>query len=270
MHSDATSTEFHTASALDLRGDEASATIPAGWDILGAVNGGFLLATATRALAERTGRSPVSVTGHYLAPGRPGPASIRTQIVKRGTTFSTGIAVLAQQDRPVVSVMASLGSIVQEPHILLQDAQPPSLPDPGAVPRFHNPQAGTPAFMGRIDLRLHPDDLGFTTGAPSGQARMRGYWRLVDEPMDALALILAADSLPPTTFNSGLPIAWTPTLELTVHLRALPAPGFLRLDYRTRFISHGRLEVDGLIWDSADQLVAQSRQLALLPKAVDG
>lgn len=96
---------------------------------------------------------------------------------------------------------------------------------------------------------------------------MRAYWRLLDdEPVDGIALLLAADSLPPTTFNSGLAVAWTPTLELTVHVRARPRPGWLRLDYRTRFISHGRLEIDGLIWDADDQLVAQSRQLALVPQ----
>lgn len=262
-------TQFHSASAVLSDGDRATAHIQRDWDILGAVNGGYLLATATRALVQRTGRQPVTATGHYLAPGRPGPAEIDTQVVKEGAAFSTGIAVLSQQGRPVVGVMASLGRIVQDPDILLQDAQPPDMPDvDGLTPMGQGPGAeGAPAFMGRIDQRLHPDDLGFAYGKPTGRARMRAYWRLVDEPMDALALILAADSLPPTTFNSGLPVAWTPTLELTVHLRALPAPGFLRLDYRTRFISHGRLEVDGLIWDGSDQLVAQSRQLALLPKA---
>lgn len=260
-------TEFHTASAVVPDSGGATAQIQPGWDILGAVNGGYLLATATRALVQRTGREPVSVTGHYLAPGRPGPARISTEVIKQGSGFSTCIAVMSQNERPVVAAMASLGSIVQEPDILLQDAQPPELPDPDELAGLGDESNGAiPPFMSRIDLRLHPDDLGFAQGRPPGVARMRGYWRLVDEPMDALALILASDSLPPTTFNSGLPVAWTPTLDLTVHVRALPAPGFLRLDYRTRFISHGRLEVDGLVWDAAGQLVAQSRQLALLPR----
>jgi acyl-CoA thioesterase len=123
-----------------------------------------------------------------------------------------------------------------------------------------------PPFIERIDIRLAPDDSGFFDGRPAGEPRMRGYWRLLDdEPCDAIALLLAADSLPPTTFNSGLAVAWTPTLELTVHVRSVPVTGWLRLDARTRAISHGRLEVDGLIWDADDRLVAMSRQLMLVP-----
>jgi acyl-CoA thioesterase len=74
------------------------------------------------------------------------------------------------------------------------------------------------------------------------------------------------DALPPTAFNGRLPVAWTPTVEMTVHLRGRPAPGWLRASCSTRFVSAGFLEEDGEIWDSSGQLVAQSRQLALLPR----
>jgi acyl-CoA thioesterase len=57
-----------------------------------------------------------------------------------------------------------------------------------------------------------------------------------------------------------------PTLELTAHVRARPAPGLLACDVRTRFVSAGFLEVDGEYWDSTGTLVAQSRQLALVPR----
>ena len=104
-------------------------------------------------------------------------------------------------------------------------------------------------------------------GNPSGEAKMRAWFRLLDdESIDPFALIVAADCLPPTTFNAGLPIAWTPTVELTVHVRAQPAPGWLQLDYHSRFVGADRLEVDGLIWDQNGNLVTQSRQLALVPQ----
>jgi len=67
-------------------------------------------------------------------------------------------------------------------------------------------------------------------------------------------------------FNADFPVAWTPTIELTVHVRARPEPGWLRCKFVTHFVTGGFLEEDGEIWDSTGRLVAQSRQLALVPR----
>jgi len=66
-----------------------------------------------------------------------------------------------------------------------------------------------------------------------------------------------------------LPVAWTPTVELTAHVRASPAPGWLRCRFSTRFVTAGFLEEDGEVWDSTGRLVGQSRQLALVPRHED-
>ena len=55
------------------------------------------------------------------------------------------------------------------------------------------------------------------------------------------------------------------TVELTVHVRARPAPGWLACRVATRYVTSGYHEEDFEIWDSGGTLVAQSRQLALLP-----
>ena len=47
--------------------------------------------------------------------------------------------------------------------------------------------------------------------------------------------------------------------------RAHPAPGWLACRVATRFVIGGYHEEDFEIWDSTGTLVAQSRQLALLP-----
>ena len=49
-------------------------------------------------------------------------------------------------------------------------------------------------------------------------------------------------------------------------MRARPAPGWLRVLHATRNLAGGMFEEDCEVWDSADRLVAQSRQLALAPR----
>ena len=51
-------------------------------------------------------------------------------------------------------------------------------------------------------------------------------------------------------------------MELTVQVRAHPAPGPLQVRLASRHMSKGVIEEDGEYWDSAGQLVAISRQTA--------
>ena len=67
-----------------------SATVREGWDIAGNANGGYLLAIAARAMAGTADRpDPVTLTAHYLSPGRPGPVEVQAQVVKAGKRFTT-------------------------------------------------------------------------------------------------------------------------------------------------------------------------------------
>ncbi len=84
-----------------------------------------------------------------------------------------------------------------------------------------------------------------------------------DDGADAspLDLLVFADAMPPVTFDLGL-MGWVPTLELTVLLRGVPAPGWLRVLQRARLLRDGWLDEECEIWDSSGRLVAQARQLA--------
>lgn len=55
------------------------------------------------------------------------------------------------------------------------------------------------------------------------------------------------------------------TVQLTVHLHRRPAPGWIATRLTTRHIISGFHEEDCELWDSSGALVAQSRQLAILP-----
>ena len=121
-------------------------------------------------------------------------------------------------------------------------------------------------FIERFDVRFDPAMVGWALGQPSGRGEMQAWLRLADarEP-DPLSLLMVVDALPPVSMDLGLP-GWAPTLELTAHVRGVPAPGWLRVRHATRNVAGGMFEEDCEVWDSADRLVAQSRQLALLPR----
>jgi acyl-coenzyme A thioesterase PaaI-like protein len=254
-----------------------AAELGAGWQIGSGINGGMLLATMGNALRSTLSGSghgdPVTVSGYYLSASRPGPATVRTELLRSGRSMSTGQASLVQRQDGVeverIRALATYGDLAGLADGVRTTAKPPVLPPPDecvstadAPPSFME-QAG---LLERLDLRLDPACVGWAVGKPSGRGLIQGWLRMADprEP-DPLLLLLAADALPPVTFDLGQ-FGWTPTLELTVHVRAVPAPGWLRVVHSTRNVAGGLLEEDAEVWDSADRLVAQSRQLARAPR----
>ncbi len=262
---------FSEASAVSPSGQGTwKAEVQPGWDIFGIADGGYLMAIAARAMAEQAGgRLPVTVTGHFLRPVSAGPVEVTVETIKEGRTFSTMAARLAAASESVTL----LGSFAEpgfqdhdEPYIA---ATPPDLPPPEEcvlnMPAVDGPLP--PPLMAQFEQRIHPDDAQLLEGGPSGKALIRGWLRLHDhEPLDAFALLLIADSFPPAVFNANLPLAWTPTLEMTTQIRGMPEGEWLRCQFSTRFVTGGLLEEDGEIWDEAGNLVALSRQLALVPR----
>jgi hypothetical protein len=261
--------------ALTLRAPGVHETeLPEGWTILGgALHGGFLLALLGRALGETLPHPhPFSITAHYLTASRPGPAVIRTGTVRAGRTLSTGTASLLQRDKDGneverVRVLASYGDLGALPDDVRTSAKPPAFPPveqcfgaEDAPEDFDGPPIVP--FIRQLRMKFDPATLGWALGRPSGKGEIRAWFELADrrEP-DHLSLLVAVDALPSTAFELGLK-GWVPTVELTAHVRAKPAPGPLRVAVGTRNLAGGYLEEDAEIWDSADRLVAQSRQLA--------
>ena len=260
---------FSSETAILREGDIYQSEIHPGWDIQGNANGGYLMAIGARAMAAASRPHPVSVTAHFLSPGRAGPVTISPTIIKQGRTFSTVSASVAGPEKPVIELLGSFGELENVDGAVLVDAQPPELPSPQECVKIEpHPRGFPPPLMNKLDLHLHPEDALFYEGRPSGKPLVRGWIKLAgDEPIDAFGLMLVADAFPPTVFNANLPSAWVPTLEMTIHVRGIPEPGWLRCTFNTRFITGGVLEEDGEVWDSTGRLVVQSRQLALMPRA---
>jgi hypothetical protein len=120
---------FHDATAVRRLGEHFAGDVAPGWDIAGNANGGYLLAIAARALSELTGRpDPVTVTAHFLSPGRPGPVEIETREMKAGRRFTTATATLSANQRPLLSVLGTFGDLSAVPASLRVDGAPPELP----------------------------------------------------------------------------------------------------------------------------------------------
>ena len=242
-----------------------------GWDIGGNANGGYLMALAANGLRQVADRpDPVSVTAHYLSPGRPGDALVTGEVIKAGKRFTTVTGALGAGGRTIIQVLGTFGDLSTNvaSDFVAVHGTPPSLPPfEACVPRESRQGQVAVPMMDRLEVRLHPDHVGWLRGEKLGVGEMAGWFGFADgRPLDTLALLLVADALPPAVFNLDIPSGWVPTVEMTVHVRAVPAPGPVRCVFRTRFVHGGMFEEDGEVWDSSGTLVALSRQLALLPR----
>jgi acyl-CoA thioesterase len=255
-----------------------AATLDRGWVVGGGLNGGYLLAVIGNAirseLAEEGQPDPVTVSAYYLTPTAPGPAVVRVRRLRIGGQRSTVAASLVQQQDGAeverITVLAVFGSLERMSAEVQREMPPPELPPvedcvearlaPEEVLRIA-------PLLQRFGTRLDPAYVGWRVGKPSGTGIIQGWFKLADDrPLDPIALLLVVDALPPVTFDLGLP-GWAPTLELTAHVRARPAPGWAIVRHATRNVSGGQFEEDCEVWDAEGRLVAQSRQLALLPRA---
>ncbi|RYB95058.1 thioesterase family protein [Nocardioides oleivorans] len=271
MAPDVTS-EWDTHTAISPAGDGVfDAVLDPGWVVGGGVNGGYVLGVVGRAIAASVPAKPhpLSVSAYYLSASRPGPAQVSTRVLREGGTVATVAAELGQEGTTRISVLATYGDLRAMPSDVATTAVEPALPPleecvPGSLAPEETRRIAP--VMDRFDLRFDPACIGWATGRPSGNGHIQAWLRMVDgHPLDAVGLLMVCDALPPVTFDLGRP-GWAPTLELTVHVRAVPAPGWLRVSHRTRNLAGGLFEEDCEVWDTAGRLVAQSRQLAMQPR----
>jgi acyl-CoA thioesterase len=231
------------------------------WSVGPIINGGFVKLIAARAMAAMLGRpDPLSVTTHFLAPAEPGPAEIEVEPLRIGRSFAFASARVLQAGAERARVTGVFGD--------LDDVSGPTRVD-APLPEIAPPASCTPVqpvaieVARRFEKRIAPRLSGWVEPDPEGPAEFLGWVRFADgRDQDAFSLLLTADALPPPVFARTGPVPWVPTLELTVQVRARPAPGWLLCHTRTRFLTRGLMENDGELWDAGGNLVALARQLA--------
>jgi hypothetical protein len=265
----------HDTSVSALGDGRYAATVDPGWAVIdgAAPNGGYMMAIGARAMADAGGKpDPLSVTAHYLAPSQPGPVEVHTEVVRSGGRHSTVTASLTQDGRPMLQLLGVFTDLVGATGPTVERRSAPPLPPrvdcvPASVPGPGEPDQRPPIFR-RFEHHLPPDVMGWAAGRPTGAGAVGGYLRWADgEPMDVFGLLVVADCYPPAVFNvDGLTVGWAPTIELTVQVRKRPAPGWLSGWFTTESVTGGYLEEDGQVRDATGELVALSRQLALVPR----
>lgn len=254
-----------------------AADLEAGWKVGGGLNGGYLLAVIGNAikfdLADIGHHDPYTVTCYYLSPSVAGPATVSVRRVRQGRGTTTVAATLSQKaedgtDVERITALATYGDLERISGDIRTTATPPALPPLDQCPLTSQAPPEIKAFvpmLDRFNMHVDPASTGLLTGKPSGNTYVQAWFELADgRPIDPIALLTVVDTLPPVTIEMGLP-GWAPTLELTAHVRATPAPGLLRIRHESRNYAGGFFEEDCEVWDSEDRLVAQSRQLALAP-----
>ena len=260
-------TSFSAVTALtpDSAG-RLSGEVHPGWTIGGKPNGGYLLAMLGRA-ATIVGphEHVIAASAHYLRSPEPGPVAVEADVLRAGRTASQVRVRMSQADQVCIEALVTTS-------VLDSDSKPywsDGAPEPGTatfdesirVPPM-TPAKMPVAIMDQVDVRIEPDSFGFGRGRPSGRGELRGWLALPhDETFDTTSLIYAVDAFPPATLDVEIS-GWVPTLELTAYVRALPAPGPVRVLHKAHLIDAQRVDEMCWVWDQTGRLVAHGTQLA--------
>jgi acyl-CoA thioesterase len=245
------------------------------WNVGRNQNGGLLLATVARRMAEVAGHpDPFAVTGHFLGAATNGPASVQASVVKPGRTYATATGELWQDDRERVRAVGAFGDLAvraaegASPIV----AAPPDLPPPDACDDLFDHltakvgERSLTKSLRNFEIRVPADDGWGPLRTDDPSPSLRGWIRFRDEAtVSSLMLVALADGFPPSILGHT-EIGWLPTIELTVHVLGRPPADepWLRAELRTRSIVGGLLDEDGELWSAEGALVARFRQLALL------
>jgi len=244
------------------------ATIDESWWIIMGPNGGYIAAIVARAAIDAAGsaeRRLHSLTLHYLRPPSGGPCAVEVAVERVGRGVSTVTVRMTQADKLIVVGVASIA--VPRDSIGFDASTMPDVPSPENTPVPVTPE-GAPTLAMLQHFRNRPV-FGNLMGTidPPGVPRSGGWMIFAeDTPIDEVALVALCDAWWPPIMEMGLPPMAVPTVDLTVHVRAVPTlPNVAVLgEFVSPLAADGYLIEDGTLWSPDGVLLAQSRQLAVL------
>jgi len=239
------------------------------WNDPAAPNGGILAALMLRAArAELGGDSPPARTlaAQYLEAPVPGAAQLRVEVLRQGKRVRAAEVRLIQAQR-LAATATIIFSAARAQAATLSRAPKEPLPDPDDLAEsIFGRLPGAPPLFDAVRLAPVLGPPPFT----SGEAALTGGWLALrddDAPLDAARLCAMTDLWWPAAFGILDRPAGLPTIQLTIHLRVteptVTPPVFAR--FETQTVAEAHLEESGELWSRDGTLLAESRQLALLP-----
>jgi acyl-CoA thioesterase len=206
------------------------------------------------------------ISAHFLEPAPAGPAEIEVEILRRGKRVAAAEARM-YEDGKLACLTTVIFSAARDQELDLA-ASPPPAPPPSAVEPIPEEELQSfPNTFQQLEMRPvfgTPEEFGKREATSGGWLSLRGD----EEPLDAARLCAICDLWWPALF--GLleqPVA-VPTLQLTVHIRSVEplaqAPVLAR--FQARSLLEGHVEEGSEIWSEDGRLLAESHQLALVPK----
>ena len=80
-----------------LKDNIYSGNLSDSWSIGGAINGGYSMSIAARALSDYLShKDPLSITGHYLSVAEPGPVELHLEKLSEGRSISNACVKFIQ------------------------------------------------------------------------------------------------------------------------------------------------------------------------------
>ncbi|MFD6350630.1 thioesterase family protein [Nocardia tengchongensis] len=255
-------------------------SIDSTWTIGDKLHGGTMVAGTAAAATEWLRRTapeqaamfPISASTDFLGAPVPGPVEYEVRTRKVGRQIALIDASLIQDGRTLVHTACTFSH--------LDDASPQYAADhvgdmPAEPPADalhydeHNPMGKIVHVAQGSSVALDPAWARFLAGEKS-EPRLRLWIRPFagdeqDPDVAAFFALMSADMSPPVTMNLGH-FGWAPTVQLTTYLRRRPAAGWLRVIALSREVGNRMFDEDQLVIDSTGAIVAQSRQLALIPQ----
>ncbi|HTE60127.1 MAG TPA: thioesterase family protein [Solirubrobacteraceae bacterium] len=236
---------------------------PEHWFVGRGPNGGYLAALAARAAEAASARPLRSLSLHFVAAPAVGPIDVAATLEREGRTYSAVSIRIEQDGAPMTLAIATLGELPDEGAAWDATSMPEATPL-AETQSFAPEQANVPAFMRNYDMRWAVGQNGDAPGS--------GGWIRTREPrlLDAPLVAAMTDAWAPAAFVALGRFVGAPTLDLTIHIRRpLPPAGMAADDYvlgrfTTRLAVGGTWEEDGELWTPGGELIAQSRQLALV------
>ncbi|QBS41684.1 thioesterase family protein [Nocardia sp. CS682] len=254
-------------------------TIGKTWTIGKKVHGGTMVAASASAglkwlrvtdpaLADM---APIVASSDFLGAPDPGDVEYEVHIRKIGRQICLADVNLIQNGRTLLRTALTFGHLDDaEPRFAREHSDMAVEPPADAV----GYEPGSP--MGRIvhvgqaaDLYIDREWARFLDGE-TAEPRLRLWMRPrpADEQDPDVAMffaMMATDISPPVPYNLGH-YGWSPTVQMVSFLRRKPAPGWLRVIATTHEVGGRMFDEDQLVLDSTGAVVAQSRQLALIPQ----